>query len=106
MKINWKPVKEFAELVGMVLAYGLIVDATSKFVNHVSDGSNSVIAGYDDAISAIMKSGMFSHDKADAAAVLKRDGNAEFYRAIIHIAEDDDVFSHDKASMIKALSEN
>lgn len=106
MKINWKPVKEFAELLGMVVVYGLVVDASSKMAERMYSGQSSVTVGYDKAISAIMKSDMYSHDKADAAAALKRIGSNDFYRAIVHIAEDNSVYSHDKVNMIKALSEN
>ena len=105
MKINWKPVKDFAELVGGAVSYVLIVATYRKLMDNVFYSPNSVTAHYDDAVKAIMDSGMFSHDKADAVAGLKRYGTTEFYRAIVHIAEDDSMFSHDKVNMIKALSE-
>lgn len=106
MKINWKPVKDFAELVGGIAAYVILVAATGKAMECVHYESDNTTAHYDDAVSAIMKSDMYSHDKADAAAALKRIASSEFYKAIIHIAEDNSVYSHDKANMIKALSEN
>ena len=106
MKINWKPVKDFAELVGGAVTYVLMLAAYRKFMNNMTEVPDSKFAHYDDAVKAIMKSGMYSHDKADAVASLKRMAGTEFYRAIIHIAEDDSMFSHDKVNMIKALSEN
>ena len=105
MKINWKPVKDFAELVGGAVSYVLLIAAYRKCMDNMLV-SNSTPARYDDAVKAIMDSGMFSHDKADAVEALKRYGTTEFYKAIIHIAEDDSMFSHDKSDMIKALSEN
>ena len=106
MKINWKPVKDFAELVGGAVTYVLMVAASRKIMEYVIVNPDSEIVYYDDAVNAIMKSGMYSHDKADAIAALKRTGNTSFYRAIIHVAKDDSMYSHDKVSMIKALSEN
>jgi hypothetical protein len=49
---------------------------------------------------------MYSHDKSSAAAALKRDGNTEFYKAIVHIAKDSGAYSHDKVDMIKQLSQD
>jgi hypothetical protein len=106
MRINWKPVRDFAELVGGAVSYVLIIAAYRKFMEDMCYSPNSVSAHYDDAVKAIMDCGMYSHDKADAVAALKRYGTTEFYRAIVHIAEDDSMFSHDKLNMIKALSEN
>lgn len=105
MKINWKPVKEFAELIGGAVSYVMVVAAYRKFIEDMCYSPNSVTAHYDDAVKAIMDSSMYSHDKADAVAALKRYGTTEFYRAIVHIAEDDNMYSHDKSSMIKTLSE-
>lgn len=104
-KFDWKPVKDLAELVGGAVTYVLMIAACRKFMESMYEIPNSEAAHYDDAVRAIMKSGMFSHDKADAVAALKRYGGTEFYRAIIHIAEDDSMFSHDKANMIKELSQ-
>lgn len=106
MKVNWKPVKDFAELVCGATAYVLLLTASGKAMSYVTDSSNSGITGYDDAVNAIMKSGMFSHDKAKAVAELKRNGNSTFYKAIIHIAKDSSMFSHDKANMIVELSQD
>jgi hypothetical protein len=105
-KIDWKPVKDIAELVGGAVSYVLIVSAYGKFMERITTVSESPLAGYDDAIGAIMKSGMYSHDKAHAAAALKRNGNSEFYRAIIFIAKDSSMYSHDKVNMIRELSQD
>lgn len=105
-KFDWKPVKDFAEVVGGVVCYGLMLTAYGKFMEHVTEVPESSFAGYDDAIGAIMKSGMYSHDKASAAAALKRNGSSAFYRAIIHVAKDSSMFSHDKVDMIRELSQD
>ena len=105
MKINWKPVKDIAELVGGAVSYVVMIAAYRKFMEGMIGSPNSRNMYYDDAVKAIMESGMYSHDKANAVAALKRYGTSEFYRAIIHIAKDDSMYSHDKIDMIKALSE-
>lgn len=105
-KIDWKPVKDIAELVGGAVAYGLVVAAYSKVVKNITEFPENSFAGYDDAIGAIMNSSMYSHDKSKAAAVLKRNGNSAFYKAIIHIAKDSSMYSHDKVDMIKELSQD
>lgn len=105
-KIDWKPVKDIAELVGGAVSYVLIVAAYGKVMERITEVPESSFAGYDDAIAAIMKSSMYSHDKAHAATALKRDGNSAFYKAIIHIAKDSSMYSHDKVDMIRELSQD
>ncbi|MBO5319080.1 MAG: hypothetical protein J6B01_04640 [Ruminococcus sp.] len=105
-KIDWGPIKDFAEVICGFACYGLMVAASRKIVEHTTDIPNSNIAGYDDAVGAIMKSSMYSHDKARAAAALKRNGSSEFYRAIIHVAKDSSMYSHDKVDMIEELSQD
>lgn len=105
-KINWEPVKDVAELAFGAVSYVLILAAGSKVMERVTAVPESSFAGYDDAIGAIMKSSMYSHDKARAAAALKRNGNSAFYKAIIHIAKDSSMYSHDKVDMISQLSQD
>lgn len=105
-KIDLKPVKDIAELVGGAISYVLILAAYGKFMERITEVPESSFAGYDDAIGAIMKSGMYSHDKARAAAALKRNGSSAFYKAIIHIARDSSMYSHDKVDMIRELSQD
>lgn len=105
-KINWKPVKDIAELVCGATAYVLVLAVGSKAMKYVIEDPESSFAGYDDAIGAIMRSGMYSHDKANAAAALKRNGSSSFYKAIIHIAKDSSMYSHDKVDMIRELSQD
>ena len=105
-KIDWKPVKDVAELVGGAVSYVLILAAYGKFMERVTEVPESSFASYDDAIGAIMKSSMYSHDKAHAATALKRNGNSAFYKAIIHVAKDSSMYSHDKVNMIREMSQD
>ena len=57
-KINWEPIKDFAEIICGVVAYGLIVTASGKAMEYIVDEPGNSTALYDDAVSAIMKSSM------------------------------------------------
>jgi hypothetical protein len=103
-KINLEPVKKIASGALDLVLYGALLATSYKAAEYVAFGTNNVSSGYDDAVYAIMKSDMFSHHKRDAVSALKRNGNTEFYNAIIHIAKDSSMFSHDKAKMIEHLS--
>ena len=104
-KIDWETVKGIAELAGSMLAYGLVLVASNKLMEQLTEVPESSFAGYDDAVGAIMKSGMYSHDKAHAIEALKNNGSSAFYKAIIHIAKDSGMYSHDKVNMIRELSQ-
>lgn len=103
--IKSETIKNVAGQVWDVVSYGLMLAASYKVAEYISSGNNNHTAGYDDAVEAIMKSGMYSHDKRDGVAALKRYGTQEFYKAIVHVAKDSSMYSHDKVEMIKALSE-
>lgn len=105
-KIDWESVKGIGELVGGAVSYVLVLAAYGKFMERITEVPESSFAGYDDAIGAIMKSSMYSHDKANAAAALKRNGSSAFYKAIIHVAKDSSMYSHDKVNMIRELSQD
>lgn len=106
-KINWGSVRGYAEQLCEAASYVLVYVAANKAMKYVLDCDNTYErVGYDDAIHAIMSSDMYSHDKASAAAALKRNGNAEFYKAIVHIIKDSDTYSHNKVDMIKQLSQD
>ena len=103
-KIDWEPVKDVVEVLCGVAVYGLVVAASNKMADRIIDAPDSTTVGYNDAVKAIMKSGMYSHDKTSAAVALKCNADSEFYKAVIHIANDSGSYSHDKVDMIKALS--
>lgn len=104
-KINWSIVKDFAELIGGATCYVLLTAASRTALGYVTDNYISK-AGYDEAVKAIMDSGMYSHDKCEAVNAIKRDEDDEFYKAIIHIAKDSRLYSHDKLKILKDLCQN
>ncbi len=103
-KLSLERIGNFAEQALEIVAYGVFMVASYKLVEYAAE-SSSPLVGYDDAVRAITKSGMFSHDKRDAIEALKRHGDPNFYKAIVHIVEDSSMFSHDKLEMIQKLSE-
>lgn len=64
---------------------------------------NSLTIGYDDVVNAILHSSMLSSDKCVAVEAIKRDGNEELYKAIIHIVRDSSMLTSYKIEMIKHL---
>ena len=96
--IDWKTIGHIAGRVLGVFAVGCLVSNSHKFESTITS------YGYSQAVKAISESDMFSGDKREAITELKQDGNTEFYKAVIAIANDTSMFSSDKASMIKALS--
>jgi 2-hydroxy-3-keto-5-methylthiopentenyl-1-phosphate phosphatase len=105
-KVSWSIVKSIAEQLCEVGAYVLVYTVSSKVMSDVLNNDSFERVGYDDAVYAIMHSSMYSHDKSDAVAALKRNENSAFYKAIVHIAKNSDTYSHDKLSMIKELNQN
>ena len=104
-KINWEPIKNFAEGVGTILGVGFVTCA-SIWCAGKSEEFNKVtcVAGYSDAVDVIMKSDMHSYYKQEAVKVLKRDGDEEYYKAIANIAKAEDMHSYYKAVLIEELS--
>lgn len=105
-KINWKPIGEFVGQACELALYGVALVASYKVGDYIVKGNKTPIARYNDAVGAIMKSAMFSHDKSNAVEALKRYETSEYYRAIVQIAKDPSMFSHDKVKMIKHLSKD
>lgn len=62
-------------------------------------------AGYDDAVRAIMNSGMWSTDKSKAVTLLKEDKSSEFYKAVIDIVRSS-MWSEDKLKTIQSMCKN
>lgn len=60
--------------------------------------------GYGDAVSVILNSDMFDSTKTKAVELLKRDEDAEYYRAVIN-AVNSQMFDSTKIQTIKTLSE-
>lgn len=105
-KVSWSIVKGIAEQLCEVGAYVLVYTVSSKVMKDVLNSDSFERVGYDDAVYAIMHSSMYSHDKSDAVAALKRNETSAFYKAIVHIAKNSGTYSHDKLDMIKELNQN
>jgi hypothetical protein len=103
-KLNLRAIGNFAENVCEIVTYGALMAITYKVAENVTTGTDISTAGYDDAVEAIMSSSMFSSDKREAISALDRYGNGQFYKAVVRIANDSSMFSHDKADMIRELS--
>ncbi len=59
---------------------------------------------YSDAVGSILESGMFSADKNTAIALLGKDKDADFYKAVIKIANSS-MYSSDKLKAIQHICE-
>lgn len=104
-KISLETIGNFAEKACEIISYGVFMVASYKLVEHAVTESDNTIVGYDAAVEAIMKSDMYDHDKSNAISALKRYEGSSFYKAIIHIAKDSGMYSHNKVDMIKKLCE-
>lgn len=61
--------------------------------------------GYNDAVSAIMSSSMFSSNKNEAVSALKKDGDSELYKAVIHVVRSN-MLSSNKVETIKNICQD
>ena len=61
------------------------------------------VVDYEDAIGAIMDSSMWSNDKVKLMDIVKRDGDATYYKSVINIANSR-MFSTDKVAAIDKIS--
>ena len=100
--INLKPIGKFVKIAGRAVAYGTLFGVCSK-TQDVSERHNNLTATYSDAVKAIMDSDMLMGDKSDTIAVLARNENSEFYKAIIHVANDVRMTSRFKTETINQL---
>lgn len=115
-KPDMKRIGDVAKGVGEIMLNGLAValviaalgsEATRSKANDRRDysyGRYGYDYDYGDAVEAIMNSNMFSHCKSEAIDVLKRDEDANYYRAIASIVKDSDTFDNYKVEMIRKLS--
>lgn len=102
--VNVEPIVKFAKVAGRVLLAATAMCVANKFNEGASELCDIMTAKYSNAVNAIMDSPMFSSDKRNAISALKRDGDAEYYRAVIRIANDGELFGSDKVRMIEELS--
>lgn len=85
-------------------AVGLLLATRVKIEKVDTNEWTNVFAGYGDAIEAISKSTMFSSQKREAISAVKKDGTTDYYKAIISITNNSNMFSSDKLNTIKNLS--
>lgn len=98
-KFNREQLNNIGRMVkkgGKYLFYGVVTVLSCTTVTdeifrsmRYSDG-----ASYSDAIGAIMDSDMLGSYKDEAVSVLTRDGDEEFYKAIIHVVNSNMLGSH------------
>lgn len=100
--INLKPIGKFVKIAGRAVVYGTLFGVCSK-TQDVSEKHNNLTATYSGAVKAIMNSDMLMSDKSDTIAVLVRNESSEFYKAIIHVANDDRMNSRYKTKTINQL---
>ena len=94
-----------ATLVGGKTVLGVLaVTASSGLVEDIIDKVRyNRNVKYSDAVSVILKSGMFSTDKQKALVALKKEEGTEFYKAIIQVVKSN-MCSRDKLETIINLS--
>ena len=106
MKINWESVGTAIIGIGKVFLCGAGICALAKLSGDneaIYDDEPVCAYGYSEAVSVIMDSDMFGHQKSEAVAMLKRNETTDYYRAIENIVNSD-MFSHDKVKLIKQIS--
>lgn len=102
---NVKKIKGFAkrscQLVIPILGVALSSITVKDLLDMIRYNGD---VGYDDAVNAIMTSGMYSSDKTRAVAVLKKDETSDFYKAIVNVARSS-AYSSDKVRTIASMCE-
>ena len=78
-----------------------IVDSSAKRVSNKIHFERKV--GYDDAVKAILDSSMLSSYKREAVALLNKNDDSDYYKAVVY-AINSSLLSGDKIEMIKNLS--
>lgn len=110
MKVNLEVVKkglstamEYIKPVGAIVIPVVVISVADKGVNRIMNKIRYGNVGYDDAVRAILNSGMFSDAKQRAIAALKTDGDSEYYRAVIYVVESS-MFSDAKVETIEGFN--
>ena len=86
IKITKETIGNVVKVGGMVMLYGLAAMASKTSVKDVIDNIRySGNVSYSDAVSAVMDSDMFDSNKNRVMELLKKDGDAEYYKTIIKI---------------------
>lgn len=109
MKVNLEVVKrglntaaEYIKPIGAIVIPVVAMSVVDKGVNRIMDKIRYGNVKYDDAVRAILKSGMFSDAKQRTIYALKTDGNSEYYRSVIYVVESS-MFSDAKVETIEGF---
>ena len=95
-------VKESSRVVIPIVGYVAFSGAGQELLNKIRYSGK---IKYDDAVKAITNSNMMSSDKTKVLVSLKKDGDSEFYRAVINTVTSA-MFSSDKVKTILSMCEN
>ena len=93
--------KKTANVVVPIASMVLFSDTARRKLYELRYISNKV--NYDDAVKAIMTSSMWSNGKAEAIAVLKKNEEPSYYKAVIEVVRSS-MFSDDKLKVIKEMN--
>lgn len=95
-------VRESSKVVIPIMGYAVFSGAGHELLNKIRYSGK---IKYDDAVKAITNSNMMSSDKTKVLVSLKKDGDSEFYRAVINTVTST-MFSSDKVETILSMCEN
>lgn len=86
-KLNLEPVVNFAKDVGKVVGYGLLMALPYAVNSVVTREVDNRPVGYSDAVKAITQSSMLGSQQHEALAAMRKDGDGDYYKSIIHIVK-------------------
>lgn len=112
-KINWKQVgnvaKDVCVTVGTLAGTGLLIGAAAALQGKLENGmtvdrTHEVLTGsYDNAVKAIMNSDMMSYYKVEAVNSLKKDGDPDYYKAVISVVSNSETMDYYRAKLVQDL---
>ena len=108
MNVTKETIKKIAIGVGKVLAYGSLTLLSMKLSKEAKDiyyGEFIDCEGFNDAVDAIVESDMSDWYKSNALAMVKRNMDTNYYKAVASIANGD-ASDWYKVQMIQNLYEN
>ena len=95
LKVVGSVAKRVLSAVGPLVVARVVLGNPFDNKNTIGGGD----ASYNDAVSAILNSGMWAEDKSKAVSELKMDMRPEVYKAVIEVAKTS-MFSEDKRNTI------
>jgi hypothetical protein len=100
-----RKIGKYALKICGLACYGLLMSRTSVSDDREVEECDNKGVAYSFAVRAILRSDMYGYQKKDAISQLKTNGCAEYYNAVIEIANDEDLYGYQKVDMIEMLSE-